>query len=157
MRVDDRVSLKTVHFRTGELGYYAQAVRFGASDAVALESIIYSIEGLPLVNNLQALALSRNPDHLLNPPDEVAEWATDEALYARGYFIQTVGDQTGMTVYNTFQIFLHGIVVPSRQIMVHIDLTSSYFGIVAEIYFREAKLSRAEADLLNITWGKYRR
>lgn len=165
MQVDDRVSLKTFHFRTGALGYYSQVCRFGASDAVSILSMKASIEGLTAGQILEAICLSRNPNHLDFPPgsiDGVADWATDEALYGRIYFI---GDQTGTSTGNyarvnmiaTCEIDLHGIIVPSRQIACHIDLTSGSLGIVTEVYFKEVKLSRQEADLLNITWGKYRR
>jgi len=162
MQVDDRISLKTWHWRQS-VGYYdSQVVRFGASDAVSLKAVHYSIEGVPDATGFWGMALSRNPGHLLAPPDEIAEWVTDEALYARGQWWDTT---RGGTLHafqahiGTQVIPLYDIIVPSRQITVAMAIGGSgAYGMVAELYFREVKLSsREEADLLNITWGKYRR
>lgn len=158
MQVDDRVAIKTVHFR-GSDQYRSQVVKFGSSDGVSLIAIHWAIEGMGSGGaEFMGCALSRNPEHELAPPDEIAEWVTDESLYGRGQWYTVQATAAGFENFPGIQVVpMHDIVVPNRQICVNINISYGSFGIVGEIYFKEVKLTRQEADLMNITWGKYRR
>lgn len=164
MQVDDRVSLKTVNIRPTAPSYDSEVCRFGASDCVKLLGIHYHLENMKTGADVFISAgLSRNPDHQLVPPAEIAAYQADESIYLRGQWIAGVAIFTSegvgnISIHGTQVIPAYGIIVPSRQIFVWCIINSNYAtGLVAEIYFNEVKLSRAETDLMNITWGKYRR
>lgn len=160
MQVDDRVSYKTVQWREGGLNYVSQVCRFGASDAIMLDSIHVTIETLPSNETcFVGVALSRNPGHELNPPGEIAAYFADESLYARCAWINLpVGTSFDSAMLATRIIPMHDLIVPSRQIATLTQIIAAMsIGIVMEIYYHEVKLSREEANLMNLTWGKYRR
>lgn len=162
MQVDDRISLKTINTRYNSIAYESDVCRFGSSDAVQLVEMHQILEVLTAgADAFVGTALSRNPGHELAPPAAIADFMADEALYGRmawitrftGALAGTSQSRLGTQHYN-----FHGMVVPSRQIFVSMVINGSLStGLVTEIYFREVILSRQEADLLNITWGKYRR
>lgn len=164
MQVDDRVSLKTVNERPQSISYGSTVVRFGTSDAVSLIAVHYHIEGIKRLSDaFIGLGLSRNPGHEAAPPAAIAPYQLDEAIYLRGQWIaNTYSGGTEVWVEDskvgTLIVPAYGIIVPSRQILVWCLINGDFAtGIVAEIYYRETNLSRQESDLLNITWGKYRR
>lgn len=161
MQVDDRVSIKTVHWRQSAPVYDGQVCRFGASDAIMIEGVHYHIEGtFQPTATFNGIALSKNPGHELNPPNEIAEWWTDESLYLRynWFTVNTSGAERAIFLGHSDSNDGHHIVVPSRQIAVAIQIGgAASLGMLMEIYFREVRLSKEEVDLLNITWGKYRR
>lgn len=161
MQVDDRVSLAFSEYRYSASAnpYHAEVIRFGASDAVALIAAHYHWEGTySLATEFRGMALSRNPEHELNPPAEIAAWFEDRNLYARGQLIRdATRTNEGNMLIASLIVPLYGIIVPSRQIVIHMRIGGGTYGQIGEFYYHEVKLSRQEANLMNITWGKYRR
>jgi len=103
-------------------------------------------------------ALSKNPEHEDVPPAAIAPFFADEALYSRIAWLRDAQVQGYSYQWATIELNMHGIIIPNRQIYVYLQINPAVAqGIVSEFYFREVKLSRAETDLMNITWGKYRR
>lgn len=159
MRLDDRISIKTVNTRHISVAYQSEPCRFGSSDAVSLVSMKTTIEVMTASTaGFVGCALSRNPEHELDPPGAIDEFFLDESLYARTAWATSYSG-TGVSVWSaTKEIDLHGIIVPNRQIHIAMIINgSNATGLTSEIYFRNVELSRQETDLLNITWGKYRR
>lgn len=160
MQVEDSVSVLTFQYRVAGVGYYAQPIKFGTSDAVALIGVHYTIEQITSTGQrFIAFALSRNPEHEVTPPPDIAAFFSDEALYARALFALVWADATGLSALSLTKVVpLYGLVVPTRQIMTYMVTQSGSTGLVAEIYYQNVKMSsKAEAALLNLTWGKYRR
>lgn len=157
MLVDDRVSIKTINERIQSIGYEAVDCRFGASDGVALLGIHGIVEN-PTADSFIGTALSRNPGHLEAPPANIEAFFLDEALYGRMFWGTELSASEGSWTMGTRIIPMYEIVVPSRQIAVFCVINASRLvGIVMEIYYREVTLSKIERDVLNASWGKYRR
>lgn len=163
MQVDDRVSIKSINIRPNALTYQGFECRFGASDGVKLLSVKTTVEVITHNISFVGVALSRNPGHLLAPPAAIAPWFLDEALYARQAWGSDNIEASPTNFYEfhwdhlTETLDLHGVLVPSRQIYVICYIYPASCGINSDYYYQEVKLSRAETNLLNQTWGKYRR
>jgi len=161
VEIDERVSLKTVFFTEQDIAQAGREVRFGASDGVAIEAIHYNFETISRGTALIFCALSHNPEHLLAPPATLDEWWESEALYGRWTVISNVipGSTDGLVNLQATKVIpQYRRIVPSRQVAVLYQiLTSTLSRVQMEIYYHEVAMSRIEADLMNITYGKYRR
>lgn len=160
MRIDERIAIKTINTRKTAPTYSSRVVRFGTSDAVSLVGVNTYIETFAAGTSMVAVALSRNPEHELVPPADVATFAADEAIYAIQNWFSSAsgGSERLMTMGGSKYLPLNGIIVPSRQVYVMVLISgSNTMGIVSEYYYRNVTMSKEEAQWLNASWGKYRR
>lgn len=164
--MDNDIKRILLYNRTAQSTYTAQVVEFpiGSKAAVALIAIHWSLEQAcnATASHLFMLALSENPDHLLNPPVGVAETMGNPALYGMATFsayAEANGSGYAWEHEAITQIVpLYGMLRPKRQVVIFANIWGAGLcGVRGEIFYKEVMPPMEVINAMNRRYGKYRR